>query len=439
MNLKIKKVLYMKKLQRAVFYFSGIVLVLSILGCSFSMQSDIAQTDVGNKKLTLIIYMAGDNDLESYAIENLKSMEHAKFRNINVLALVDRAEGYDETNGNWTDTRLLKITHDKTEGNYLTSERLDCPPLGISADKETELDMGNYLVLQKLLKFAETEFKSEQYALIIWGHGTGWRYEKVLKTEKSRAVAIDDKTDSFMSVSELGKALQNSHLGVIGFDTCFGGVIENVYELKDCAEFTVASPGVTPASGWNYKYLLERLSECDFSAETIAEIMKESSSARTTKIKNSEVQELKENIEEFSKNLSARIENTEDKDFVLKKIFNSKSYSYNVYPCDMYLDVYSLAECFVSDESNDLSASAKKLCNAVNNAAVTSYSENSEIGIYFISKTSSNTVSSSHPVEYLKSQTDAGQCKFIKESNWWVPTEGGNSESVLDKLFYMAE
>ena len=80
--------------------------------------------------------------------------------------------------------------------------------------------MGNYQVLKNLVRYVESQYKTEKYALIIWGHGTGWRNsviaEKSLAGESSvRAVAIDDKTGSYISVSELGKALENSSLSVI--------------------------------------------------------------------------------------------------------------------------------------------------------------------------------------------------------------------------------
>ena len=83
------------------------------------------------KELTLLVYMAADNDLESHALRNLKEMEHACFDNMNVLVLLDRCDAYDETNDNWTDTRLFEVLHDDTNGSTIVSKRLDCPPLGI--------------------------------------------------------------------------------------------------------------------------------------------------------------------------------------------------------------------------------------------------------------------------------------------------------------------
>ena len=126
-------------------------------------------------KLTLVVYMAADNDLESYALSNLKAMEKASFNNMNVLVLLDRAEGYDETNDNWTDTRLFEITHDDSQGNFIISKRLRCPNLSLSATKETELDMANPSVLHNFIAFAKSDYEAEKYALVIWGHGTGWR------------------------------------------------------------------------------------------------------------------------------------------------------------------------------------------------------------------------------------------------------------------------
>ena len=73
---------------------------------------DVTEPEKEPAELTLMVYMAADNDLESYALENLKAMERAVYSKVNVLVLMDRSESYDETEGNWTDTRLFEVTHD---------------------------------------------------------------------------------------------------------------------------------------------------------------------------------------------------------------------------------------------------------------------------------------------------------------------------------------
>ncbi len=384
-------------------------------------------------KLTLIVYMAADNDLEQYAIENLKAMEKADFENINVLALIDRAEGYDETNGNWTDTRLFEVLHDDTDSGFLVSKRLDCPPLGLSARLRTELDMGNYNVLKNLIAFAKSQYEAEQYALIIWGHGTGWRYSNPVSY---RAVGIDEKTDTYMTVCDMGKALKNQDLAVIGFDTCFGGVFENLYELQYSSEYLVASPGVSPSSGWDYKNLLETISQRDVSASDIANLMAENSPVHTTVVNTSRIQNIMNALEDFSEQLSSTIINSTTRNSAFNALFNAKSYSYTQYPCDMYIDIFDMANIYAESEKPSLSEAAEKLKTAISRAGHTSNSRTVEIGLHLIPLKSAHTANYYHSEDYLKDPANMTQGAFIKESQWWVPTKNNDSDSLLDKLFY---
>ena len=400
-------------------------------------------------KLTLVVYMAADNDLESYAVSNLKDMEHSEFENMNVLVLLDRAEGFDETNGDWTDTRLFELVHDETDGNLIVSRRISCPLLGLSNRVDTELDMANPSVLWNLLSFAKNNYESDKYALIIWGHGTGWRYSaggdaaglsggagRSVQTAGGRAVAVDDRTGSYMSVHDMGRALKGQGFSVVGFDTCFGGVFENVYEIKNSADYTVASPGITPSGGWNYKQLLEDLSDSNFHSKSIAEAMAESSSVNATVFNNVKLNSLMNEIEGFSEALAATITSSTTRNTVYDKLIRVKSYSYTQYPCDMYLDIYSMAQAYQNSSARALATASDRLMRAVNNAASSTKSNNAEIGLHFIPKTGPNTSAASHSSDYIKDSDNADQCQFIKESMWWVPTKGGESGSLLDRLFY---
>ena len=411
-----------------------ITVFISSLFCSCNFNTQGNEVKASNKmdKLTLIVYMAADNDLESYAIENLNEMENADFKGINVIVLVDRSEEYDETNGNWTDTRLYKIVYDKANGNELVSKRLSCPELGLSADSETELDMSNYLNLKKLIHFCKSAYPSEQYALIMWGHGTGWK----AGVSDGRAFAIDDKTDSYMTVCNLGKALKDSGLSVVGFDTCFGCVFENLYEIKDYADYSVASAGVTPSCGWDYKNLLEGISKSDCSALVTARIMAECSSVKTTIIRNSQLEDLMRSFDDFSKTLSESIGVSKDKVSVLYSLFDSKSYSYTQYPCDMYLDMKALGSLFRNDSDNAIAQASENLITSVDNACVNQNEADSQIGVYLIQKLGNRTFGTSHPAEYIKNQNNIEQCSFIKNNCWWVPSLNAANGSLLDKLFY---
>lgn len=398
-------------------------------------------------KLTLMIYMAADNDLESYSLENLKAMERSEYEKINVLVLLDRAEGYDQTDDDWTDTRLFEVKHDDSNGSYLVSERLDCAALGLSTRKATELDLANPNVLKKFIEFGKSEYEAEKYALIIWGHGTGWRYaaeQSVVAADdgdeepvsESRAFAIDDKTGTYMSVRALGQAVRNQGLCVIGFDTCFGGVMESVYELKDCAAYTVGCPGVTPSSGWNYRRFLEALNEEELSGRSIAEAMKNSSPIQTSVFVNEKIEDLFNSFESFSHVLADTINSTVSQGNVLNTLVSCRSYSYTQNPCDIYLDVFSMADSFTQSTREELASAAADLKSKVRLAVLVGQNEEARIGVHFIPKSASGAMAGTHSLDYVKDDNRTDQCAFIKESLWWVPTPGENSGSLLDKLFY---
>ena len=428
----------MKKVVYTAFFLILTVLILMLLSCGLRDEAVTvnvkgkAKAKGDKKKLTLMIYMAADNDLESYALSNLKAMEKASFNNMNVLVLLDRAEGYDETNDNWTDTRLFEVQHDRGSGSTIKSKRLTCPQLGLSVSENTELDTGRASVLKSFLEFGKDAYEAENYALIVWGHGTGWR-----------AVAMDDHTGSFMRVYELGDALKNEELCVIGFDTCFGGVIENVYELKNCSDFVVACPGLTPGGGWDYKALLESLSDAasggDLSLQMIAERMAQSSDASMTIFKSKKIDDLLASVESFSKELAKGINTNSERDEVFTALFETKSYRYTQYPCDMYLDIYSMADLYSDNPDAELSAAAKKLKEKINEATLNYQTEGENqngIGINFIPLLSAHITAASHSDDYIKNQNNYLQNAFIRKSQWWVPSYEGKSGSLLDKLFY---
>ncbi len=416
--------------------FFLIIACLCFCSCMTQTEKVQVKSKNGKKGLTLMVYMAADNDLETYAISNLRAMEKAATGGVNVLVLLDRAEGYDETCGNWTDTRLFEVVHDSgagaagagasgTAATGLKSKRISCPALGLNSAEDTELDLANPSVLRGFVEFCKASYAAERYALIIWGHGSGWK-----------AFAVDDHTGTYMSVKELGGAVRGQGLSVIGFDTCFGGVLENLYELKDCADYVVACPGVTPSGGWDYKGLLEGLSGGDCGAREAALTMAESSSVQTGAFDCSRLGGLFTSFETFSKALSDTITDSQSRTSTLTTLLGIKSYSYTQNPCDLYIDIFSMANLYVASSEAALAEKAGQLKEAVEQTSLTVASYRGGIGVHLIPKSSSGALAASHSSDYVKGQQRTDQSAFIKESLWWVPTEGGNSSSLLDKLFY---
>ncbi len=391
---------------------------------------------------TTVIYMAADNDLEIAAIQDINEIEAAGIddEKMTVLVLIDRAEGYDFTNDDWTDTRLLKIVKDPSGLNgTIVSERLDCPDLDLYKNKNTELDMGNSYTLSALLNFARREYEAEHYALIMWGHGTGWRAADYTQPVNPRAVGIDDKTGTYLSVPAFADAVHEKDLDVIAYDTCFGSVIENLYEIRDEAKYVVGAAGITPSCGFNYSDFINDFVLTDLSPETFVLALSKTSKVPVTITDCTGIKRIADAVNAFGKALADSIVTPSDREREFEVLFRkTKSYISSSYPCDMFLDLFDMAEQYITDQDDPVSEKAEELRAALKRYTRTTGSPNPEVGINFIPMYKKGVAATAHSPEYFQqtsgSYTGTEKSQFVQEMGGWVPTRKGIS--LLDKLFY---
>ena len=210
-----------------------------------------------SKSWTLMIYLDGDNNLEEAGIDNFLNMSlEGSDGNINIVVQFDRIDGYDSRYGNWTSTKRYYITNGMT-------------PLPENALQDMgELNHGDPQTLIDFVNWAKATYPANNYGLILWNHGGGWRIkeEKLLperlhgKNEPSfRAVCWDD-TDSSdkLFMDEVQSALDSTggaHL--IGFDACLMGMVEVAYEIRNNGDVMVGSEET--AICWPYDTILQDL------------------------------------------------------------------------------------------------------------------------------------------------------------------------------------
>ena len=188
--------------------------------------------------------MDGDNSLgstrdNSYVSFDLSEMENVFFPpQIKVVALVDY---YGNTGGEIYETdytgKLKKV-----------------------ADTD-ELNMGDPETLVKFVEEYMDKYPAPKRALIFWDHGDGWRSVNY----QTRFSAIDETDGDTLFMFEVRNALNylkdnNYEINLIGFDECLMGMIEPLYDIKDFAEYFVASEALEPADGWNYERVFGKLS-----------------------------------------------------------------------------------------------------------------------------------------------------------------------------------
>jgi len=201
---------------------------------------------------TILVYLDADNDLESAGISNLNQMEAAgSTRNVRIIVQIDRIDGYDASNGNWTDTRRYLVTRDN-DRSVIRSVRLDDPQLG-------EVNMSDWRSLEDFVEWGAAEFPADHYALIIWDHGTGWSIRTSADGPEYRSVVTDTTSGDRMNVTDIPAALAGLGLDIIDFDACYMQQLEVACQLRNCARYLVGSAAAEPTPGYNYADWLPRI------------------------------------------------------------------------------------------------------------------------------------------------------------------------------------
>ncbi len=205
-----------------------------------------------SKKWTIAVYLCADNNLESAGIEDFNEMESTiDTSKYNVFVLLDRIPGYDNSNGNWTDTRLYRVLPDANSSTIGSQLLKDCG----------ELNMGDPDNIAWFMDTVALLSQTDEYWLVLWNHGDGW------KMLPDKDVCFDDTDNDEISVSggELNDALRQcftilgENLGIISYDACLMGLLEVEYETKDYADVTMHSQETEPGDGYPYEDILSWL------------------------------------------------------------------------------------------------------------------------------------------------------------------------------------
>ncbi|MFC1842846.1 clostripain-related cysteine peptidase [Candidatus Dependentiae bacterium] len=228
------------------------------------------------KPWTLMIYIAADNDLRSFAVRNLKQMAKiGSNKNLNIIVHLD-----------------IKLTGNKktTKRYYVQKDKI--LHLNANDPRTQRMDSGNPETLISFCKWGITEFPAENYGLILWNHGTGAldpRRGRILKLSElftfnpqinkvevdrsigffdllnacqleDRGICWDDTTGNYLTNHNLDYALGKIYTKIlgekkfafIGFDACLMQMTEVISIVKKYADIMIASQEVILGTGWNY-------------------------------------------------------------------------------------------------------------------------------------------------------------------------------------------
>ena len=218
---------------------------------------------ITKKDWTIMVYMAGDNNLSEDMVTGLKGMMSVAGKgNFNLIACYD--SGYPPIPIKLYDFSAYNTASIDPGSNTANSKNeMRLKDFVIKDVSSVTMRPGikpDFMELGKFVEFVLGNYKSLKYALILSGHSDGVIERTLLRDENPNFV-LDLKELKKILISNLPKDDDNKSkkFDLLGFDSCLMSMLEVGYELRDAAEVLVASEGNIPTSGWAYDEILKDL------------------------------------------------------------------------------------------------------------------------------------------------------------------------------------
>lgn len=209
----------------------------------------------------VVVYMTAENSLSTYANADLNEMRQGIGSIPEDCAL---AVYFDNADRSQNPAILLL---DSKNGER-TLHRFTNDP--ISSDSAAMLST---------LRMITRQIKAREYALVLWGHGSGWQPARV----RRKVYGPDNGQNGthnaglWMETHTLHHVLQQTgvHWRYIFSDVCFMQSMAQAYELRDVTDWHIASPVEIPGYGAPYNTLMPHLFDATDFARTIPQHYRE--------------------------------------------------------------------------------------------------------------------------------------------------------------------
>ncbi|MDR0712112.1 MAG: hypothetical protein LBF67_07200 [Prevotellaceae bacterium] len=254
-------------IMKAACYFTGAL--------SFLLHSCTAKEETPPvKSKSTLIYMVADNNLDYYAVANVKKMEQGMPEDArgNIFVFIDR-----NMSGTPSHPYLLQIHRDTASGAVTSGilrayrEQNSCDPQRLRQ------------VIDDVRQHCDGQ-NSVLSTLVLWSHGTGWLPEGAVFDDNERAasplsIGLDntganenaEAKNKELDIKDLAAAISGLHFELLIMDACFMGSVEVAYELRNNFEYMILSPSEILSTGFPYMDIANDLVSDEVKAEAIAE------------------------------------------------------------------------------------------------------------------------------------------------------------------------
>lgn len=204
---------------------------------------------------TVLVYSIADTDLEPYLLADLEEFaEVGSQENLQVAAMVDRAEGYSSD-------PLLGV-EDWVGAKYVSLGQGSAEELADLGD----VDTGDPGPLADFIAQGVADHPAEHYALVISDHGASWP-----------GVGGDEGSGmSTLTLEELREGITDGldeagldKLDLLGFDACLMATYETASTLAPVADRMIASQELEPGHGWDYRAFSVAADDPDVDVDTL--------------------------------------------------------------------------------------------------------------------------------------------------------------------------
>ena len=219
-----------------------ILITIFLLGTLCSCHHNDDESDDTIARRTVFIYMAAENNLASFADDDLDEMKEGSkslAQDQNLVIYIDRAQSS-------TPPFLARIY----KGELIDTLFM---PEGLAADPT---------VLRHALAKAKELYPAKSYGLMVWGHGSGWLISESDSISRASSRAYGGSTGDntsygsgkyWMNIPEMAEAIEtamgNDKLKLIFGDCCSFACLEVAYELRNVTDYVLGSPAEVPDMG----------------------------------------------------------------------------------------------------------------------------------------------------------------------------------------------
>lgn len=206
---------------------------------------------------TILYYVGADNNLEDAMLNDINEFELAGGSNsqVKIVALVDRSEEFDSSNGDWTDTRLMEVGRD-TSRDHTTQFPPTVDSVVLADLGELDTSYGNNLL--DFLVWGIESYPAQHYAVILNDHGGGWL-----------GTVVDDASGgTILSIGSLDRtfkaALQNTGLSKFDLlinDSCLMSNVDHYGLMAKYFDYAIGSPETTFNPSFDMTLLLNELND----------------------------------------------------------------------------------------------------------------------------------------------------------------------------------